>query len=184
MKYEIDKEFSFCYGHRVHNQTLNSKFSDGLCKCRHLHGHNGKLKIGLSSGVLENGMVTDFKHLDFIKEIVDDVFDHKFIVDINDPLFDDLFNNTKQHLIFSDLHGIQIGRVSKAAIDRLSSGNPAIREKLEGVVVVNFVPTSEKLCTMFGEMASNALQGLQLQHARVSYVEFWETEKSHCKVTL
>ena len=72
--FSIDKSFECCYGHRVWSQTLKPKFSlDSLCKCRHLHGHQMLLKIGLTCDELKSGMVTDFKHLNCIKKIVDDV---------------------------------------------------------------------------------------------------------------
>ena len=90
--HQIDKTFTFEYGHRVHSQVLDSKYSiDTACACRRAHGHSGKIKIGLEASELVRGMVTDFKHLNIIKKIVDDYFDHKFIIDINDPLFENMF---------------------------------------------------------------------------------------------
>jgi 6-pyruvoyltetrahydropterin/6-carboxytetrahydropterin synthase len=99
MKTTIDKSFSFCYGHRVHNQSLNTKFTennDGCLACRHLHGHEGLIKVFLEedyspeageiSNIEKTGMVTDFKHLGWFKNFLDDVLDHKMILDINDPL--------------------------------------------------------------------------------------------------
>ena len=48
MKWEISKEFDFCYGHRVWSQTLNIDFSlDACLKCRHIHGHEGKVIVYL-----------------------------------------------------------------------------------------------------------------------------------------
>jgi 6-pyruvoyltetrahydropterin/6-carboxytetrahydropterin synthase len=68
MKWSIDKQFDFCYGHRVWSQELNAEFSlDSCLACRHLHGHQGKIKIYLESDSLENGMVTDFKNLNWFK---------------------------------------------------------------------------------------------------------------------
>ncbi len=88
MKWEIAKQFDFCYGHRVWSQTLDVEFSmDSCLACRHLHGHQGRLMVYLSSDKLENGMVTDFHHLNWFKHFLDSTLDHKFIIDINDPLF-------------------------------------------------------------------------------------------------
>ena len=91
MHWKISKEFEFCYGHRVWSQTLNTEFSlDGCLKCRHLHGHQGKILVYLEASELKDGMVTDFKHLNWFKQFLDDTLDHKFILDINDPLFSTL----------------------------------------------------------------------------------------------
>ena len=66
MHWKISKEFEFCYGHRVWSQTLNTEFSlDGCLKCRHLHGHQGKILVYLEASELNDGMVTDFKHLTY-----------------------------------------------------------------------------------------------------------------------
>ena len=97
MHWKISKEFEFCYGHRVWSQTLNIDFSlDACLKCRHLHGHQGKVIVYLESNELNNSMVTDFKHLNWFKAFLDDVLDHKFILDINDPLFSTLVPNIKK----------------------------------------------------------------------------------------
>lgn len=186
--FQIDKQFDFCYGHRVHNQVLDKDLSvDGLCKCRHLHGHNGMLKIGLESQELERGMVTDFKNLECIKVLVDDILDHKFIIDINDPLFLIETGGTKEAIIWNE-HGLgtfdpeYINDSSAVTSDPVF--NEAIRDKLEGFVIVNFVPTSENLCKMFGEIASKRLKAITGNRVKVSYIDFWETPKSHCRFTI
>ena len=97
MYWKISKEFDFCYGHRVWSQTLNTEFSlDGCLKCRHLHGHQGKILVYLEASELKDGMVTDFKHLNWFKQFIDDVLDHKFILDVNDPLFSTLLPLVKK----------------------------------------------------------------------------------------
>lgn len=190
--FEIDKQFDFCYGHRVHNQELDKELSvDGLCKCRHLHGHNGMLKIGLKAKELERGMVTDFKNLECIKVLVDDILDHKFIVDINDPLFNALFNDSDNAILWDEygLGGIDPGYINTVLLDLKHDGYvpeflQATRDKLEGVVVVDFVPTSENLCKMFANVAQARLAKLFGDRVQISYVDFWETPKSHCRYTL
>lgn len=189
--FEIDKQFDFCYGHRVHNQELDKDLSvDGLCKCRHLHGHNGCLKIGLRAESLERGMVTDFKNLECIKVLVDDILDHKFIVDIKDPLFDELFNDSAGDVVWDD-YGL--GAIPQEFIDNIclelehedfcEAFVQATRDKLQGVVVVDFVPTSENLCKIFAEVAQKRLQRIFGDRVKISYVDFWETPKSHCRYT-
>lgn len=185
--YAIDKQFDFCYGHRVHNQVLDAELSvDGKCKCRHLHGHNGKLKIGLASLELERGMVTDFKNLECIKVLVDDILDHKFIIDINDPLFEDITGTPKNEVIYPEYDiGVINPDFINLKVDQTERPlKEAMRDKLEGFVIVKFVPTSENLCRMFAEVAQKRLSKICRDRVSVSYVDFWETPKSHCRYVL
>ena len=95
MSWTIDKQFSFCYGHRVWSQLLDEDYcatGDTHCKCRFTHGHEGLVHIFLSADDLERGMVTDFKHLGWMKNFLDDNLDHKFIIDRNDPIFMQIIN--------------------------------------------------------------------------------------------
>lgn len=184
--FKIDKSFECCYGHRVYNQTLDKKYSlDNNCVCRHLHGHQMLLKIGLSSTELNGGMVTDFKHLNCIKKFIDEVIDHKFIMDINDPLFSNLFAEIK---LDSDLkwNHTKDDKRTYATVNFANFTNveSCVFEKLDGLVVVDFVPTSENLCKFFAQIAEDALIGLLGNRVRLDYVEFWETPKSHCKYEL
>ena len=53
--YEVTRVIDFCYGHRLLNYAG---------KCRHLHGHNGRLEITLSASALDDrGMVLDFTQI-------------------------------------------------------------------------------------------------------------------------
>ncbi|MCT7911006.1 6-carboxytetrahydropterin synthase [Arcobacter lacus] len=168
MKWEISKEFDFCYGHRVWSQTLNIDFSlDACLKCRHLHGHQGKVIVYLESNELNNSMVTDFKHLNWFKAFLDDVLDHKFILDINDPLFSTLVPNVKKE----DLIKFDEGYFS---INLTNFKNEEL-ELYESYVVVDFVPTSENLSAWFLKIVQEKMNGLNI---KVSKIEFLETPKS------
>lgn len=77
--HQVTKIIHFCYGHRLLNY-------EG--KCRHLHGHNGKVEIQLTRERLdERGMVVDF---DEIKQVVqtwlDAELDHKMLLNRADPI--------------------------------------------------------------------------------------------------
>lgn len=168
MKWEISKEFDFCYGHRVWSQTLNIDFSlDACLKCRHLHGHQGKVIVYLESNELNNSMVTDFKHLNWFKAFLDNVLDHKFILDINDPLFSTLVPNIKKE----DLIKFDEGYFS---INLTNFKNEEL-ELYESYVVVDFVPTSENLSAWFLKIVQEKMNGLNI---KVSKIEFLETPKS------
>ena len=195
-KWTIDKQFDFCFGHRVWSQDLNTKYSlDGCLACRHLHGHQGKVKLFLAANELQKGMVTDFKHTNIFKKWLDDIMDHKFIIDINDPLFENLAGdillttdnnlpwyenlmvdyNSEYDYARPDLDHIT-NILSKLNIS--DAQKQALFEKYEGLIIVNFVPTSENLCKWWFEVANKMLKELGID---VVAVEYWETPKSHCK---
>ncbi len=171
MTWEISKAFDFCYGHRVWSQELNPEFSlDPCLKCRHLHGHQGKVVITLKSSQLHNGMVTDFKHLNWFKQFLDDVLDHKFIIDINDPLFDTLLPHYKKEELISHPQGFYTPDLTK-----IKNEPSHIHEMYEGYVIVDFVPTSENLSAWFLQITQNKMSEIDI---KVSSVEFQETPKS------
>ncbi|MDD3462528.1 MAG: 6-carboxytetrahydropterin synthase [Sulfurospirillaceae bacterium] len=172
MIWEISKEFDFCYGHRVWSQVLDGEFSlDPCLKCRHLHGHQGKIIIHLQSSVLKNGMVTDFNHLNWFKLFLDATLDHKFIIDINDPLFETLLPHyaNKKGLI-SHESGYQTPDLT-----RLKDEPMHLLELYESYVIVDFVPTSENISTWLMKIIQEKMQKMSVI---VSHVEFLETPKS------
>jgi 6-pyruvoyltetrahydropterin/6-carboxytetrahydropterin synthase len=77
--HRVTKLIDFCYGHRLLNY-------DG--KCRHLHGHNGRLEVDLESSALDRlGMVVDFSIVrDVIRTFVDDNLDHRMLLCRSDPI--------------------------------------------------------------------------------------------------
>jgi len=203
IKHTIDKSFSFCYGHRVHNQRLDTQFTDNgdaCLKCRHLHGHEGLIKVFLEEietgvNIRETGMVTDFKHLGWFKNFIDDVLDHKMILDIKDPLNQEnliwILNDDEEvdhSALIQFPEGYWIPDMSKITEsmqkwpegDIESPRNKAIREKYEGIVLVDFVPTSENIAAWLLGIAEAKM--LLLPNVKVVAVEYWETPKSHCRV--
>ena len=191
----IDKSFDYCYGHRVWSQTLDPKYSlDSCLACRHLHGHQGKVKLFLGANNLKHGMVTDFKHTNIFKKWLDNTLDHKFIIDMNDPLFEDLAGdlclseknkrtfddlmvtvNTEYNFAIPDLEQLMALNVWDELRD---DQKQAIFEKYEGIIIVDFIPTSENICKFIYEVANKMLKGLGID---VVAVEYWETPKSHCR---
>lgn len=175
MTWEISKSFDFCYGHRVWSQELNADFSlDPCLKCRHLHGHQGKVILYLKSTALTNGMVTDFKHLNWFKQFLDDVLDHKFIIDTKDPLFSTLLPHYTVDELIEHPQGFYTVDLSK-----IKNEPTHIHEMYEGYVLVDFVPTSENLSAWFLDIAQKKMKSLDIE---VSRVEFYETPKSKSMV--
>ena len=182
MTWIIDKQFDFCYGHRVWSQSLQKEFSlDECLMCRHLHGHQGRIKVFLEASELHNGMVTDFKHLNWFKRWLDDVLDHKFILDSNDPLFFDLMSHYCTDGVMDDTKFFRHAQgYWSPRLEVVADEIGAIREKYEGMVVVDFVPTSERLCAWLLDIVRNRMAPLEV---KVHSVQFWETPKSHCEVS-
>lgn len=187
--YEITKRFDFCYGHRVHNQQLNPEFSLDSCHaCRRLHGHQGEIHISLQAKVLEKGMVSDFKHLNFFKKWLDDTLDHKFIIDIKDPAKELLFPILREGAgweIGIDKYTLhQIGEREYATVSEQILNHPDLeqvtREIYEGLVFVNFVPTSENLSAWLFDIVQEKMKPLGVT---VSKVQFFETPKSSSTYT-
>ena len=77
--YSVTKEIDFCYGHRLLNY-------EG--KCKHLHGHNGRIQVELRSDTLDQReMVFDFADISrVIKTWINEVLDHTLILCEKDPM--------------------------------------------------------------------------------------------------
>lgn len=174
MTWKISKSFDFCYGHRVWSQELNPDYSlDPCLKCRHLHGHQGQVIIYLEAQKLENGMVTDFKHLNWFKAFLDDVLDHKFIIDINDPLYETLIPNVDKSSL------IEFDEDYKIIDSTIFKDDTLLLELYESYVIVDFVPTSENLSAWFLKIAQEKMNKIGI---KVASVEFAETPKSKSHV--
>lgn len=200
MKHIISKKFNFCYGHRVHNQNLNQKFTDRgntTCACRHLHGHEGLIEVFLEEiitgkNVQSTGFVTDFLHLGWFKNFLDDYLDHKMILDENDPLLayevPEIWSKGQsklfEELLIRDSKGFATVNLNKLAetlkLDLMHPFDRALLEKYEGIVFVNFVPTSENLAGWLLTIADEKMRNIE--NVKVSAIEYWETKKSHCRV--
>lgn len=172
--YTIDKTFEFCYGHRVWTQQLDGRYADDLkCACRHLHGHEAKVQVYLSAENLTNSMVTDFRHLEWLKKWLNEFVDHKFIIDEQDPLYDTLVG------VPSGTMGMKQGErsITLARLPSLTTveeGTPEY-ELLSGMLIVPFVPTSENLAKWLHTIVTFRMAPLGVKCTRV---DWWETPKS------
>jgi 6-pyruvoyltetrahydropterin/6-carboxytetrahydropterin synthase len=168
--HKIAKDFNFCFGHRVWSQVLDADFADNLqCACRHLHGHEAKVTVHLSASSLTRGMVTDFRHLEWLKKFLDTVVDHKFVIDSSDPLFTKL----TEGLLLEEVcvKGIKVGH----SLVVPSHVVGAELEYLQSFLVVDFVPTSENFSEWLFNIVERAMGPLQVE---VDAVEWWESPKS------
>jgi 6-pyruvoyltetrahydropterin/6-carboxytetrahydropterin synthase len=174
MTWIIDKTFEFCYGHRVHTQTLNGEYAADLkCACRHLHGHEGKMQVHLTAPQLDHtGMVTDFRHLEWLKKWINTFIDHQFIIDKNDPLYGKIIGDR-------GLVPVLVPETDFVAgwhldLTDLEPNTPEY-EYYEGFMVVDFVPTSEKLSEWMANLVEVKMKKLGVT---VDNIEWWETPKS------
>ena len=79
MSFTVVREINFSYGHRLLNY-------EG--KCRHLHGHNGRLEIHMEADRLDaRGMVMDFGDIKkLVADWIDREIDHKMLLCKDDPI--------------------------------------------------------------------------------------------------
>lgn len=199
-KWTIDKQFSFCYGHRVWSQKLIGDYcesGDDCCKCRHLHGHEGLVHVFLEGEELERGMVTDFKHLGWLKNFLDDNLDHKFILDMNDPFFPSIANlhvvpgiSEENELTFKPTVALNTSDAETLtgkpvyvpgtdflagwALDVSDLSGPE-EEFYEGFFFVNFVPTSENFSRWLFQCVETKMDAIGIKTARI---DWFETPKS------
>lgn len=77
--FRVTQEIDFCYGHRLLNYPG---------KCRHLHGHNGRVLIALEGERLDSrGMLVDFGDIKrSIRTWIDNELDHRMILHADDPI--------------------------------------------------------------------------------------------------
>jgi 6-pyruvoyltetrahydropterin/6-carboxytetrahydropterin synthase len=77
--FKVTKHIEFCYGHRLLNY-------EG--KCRHLHGHNGRVEVDIETDKLDTrGMVHDFSDIkEEIKNWIDEALDHRMLLHKDDPI--------------------------------------------------------------------------------------------------
>jgi 6-pyruvoyltetrahydropterin/6-carboxytetrahydropterin synthase len=76
--FRVTREIDFCYGHRLLNY-------EG--KCRHLHGHNGRVWITIEAADLDaRGMVRDFSEIKHaVSRWIEEQLDHRMILRRDDP---------------------------------------------------------------------------------------------------
>jgi 6-pyruvoyltetrahydropterin/6-carboxytetrahydropterin synthase len=188
--HRITKQFDLCYGHRVWNQSLDEDLSCGVpCACRHLHGHQGSVLVSLDASKLEAGMVTDFHHLNWFKKFLDSYLDHKMILDVNDPgLQGLLYGLYTQPSGAGWIHEKLAGKKNKNCEIRYpdlgyvhDNYKKENHDMILGLVLVNFVPTSENLSKFLYEVVNYRMteeSAFLKGRVKVTSVLFCETPKS------
>ena len=178
MSWIIDKTFEFCYGHRVWTQKLHGEYAADLkCACRHLHGHEGKMQVYLtnatdSSKLDLTGMVTDFRHTEWLKTWINKYIDHQFVIDRNDPLYDSIVGiRGLVPVLVPNTEHVAGWHLDLTGLDP----NTPEYEYYEGFMVVDFVPTSENLSAWMAKLVDVKMAPLGV---KVHHIDWWETPKS------
>jgi 6-pyruvoyltetrahydropterin/6-carboxytetrahydropterin synthase len=193
-KWSIHKTIDFCYGHRTYTQQLNGEFSSDLRQaCRHFHGHEGSINVYLEADTLDHtGMVTDFRHLEWAKKFINEHIDHQFIMDINDPLFEqfvltsynklrvdnnmtvasnkyDFYENATIALVVPETDHVVGYKPDLDWAEHLK--HTPEYEAAEGITIVDFVPTSENLSKWMAEMIQAKMSRIGVKVARLDWYE-------------
>jgi 6-pyruvoyltetrahydropterin/6-carboxytetrahydropterin synthase len=109
--------------------------------------------------------------LNWFKNFIDDTLDHKFIIDINDPLYETLLPHYKNK---QNLHTMaQNYKIPDLSIIKDKSSH--IKEMYEGFIIVDFVPTSENLSYWLLKIVQKKMSKINI---KVSHLEYFETPKS------
>ncbi|MCS6885294.1 MAG: 6-carboxytetrahydropterin synthase QueD [Acidobacteriota bacterium] len=93
--FQVTKEIDFCYGHRLRDYAK---------KCKHLHGHNGRVEITLQADSLDHrGMLVDFEDIkEGVKSWIMSELDHKLLLRKDDPLIPVLRDMNEVFLAMED----------------------------------------------------------------------------------
>jgi 6-pyruvoyltetrahydropterin/6-carboxytetrahydropterin synthase len=77
--FRVTQHIDFCYGHRLLSYTG---------KCRHLHGHNGRVVIVMEGNQLDQrGMLIDFSDIkQSLRSWIENNLDHRMILCERDPV--------------------------------------------------------------------------------------------------
>lgn len=154
----VTKSIEFDYGHRI---------PDHQSKCRNIHGHRGRVVVGVVGRVQTKGssagMVLDFAAIkNSLVELVEKPFDHKCLLYASDPLCKKLGINPQKKQFKCSGHTVY-GRVYDVASFGL------IQE-------LSVVPTAENLALLiFNELS----RVLDTKDMLVQFVRFWETPTSN-----
>ena len=182
-KWIISKEFNFCYSHRVFVQKLREDFcavGDTMCKCRFPHGHQGLVRVAVEGNELnKQRMLCDFKELGFVNDFLDGVLDHKCLVGREDPLFYQMVTSyitlTGKDIKEKPVYMRGCNTIAAHVLDTSILDECSLKEYLDGIVIVDLVPTSEALAEWIFMLTKEKLDQIDVT---ISRVDWEETPKS------
>ena len=168
-----------CYSHRVFVQKLREDFcsvGDTQCKCRFPHGHQGLVRVAVEGTELnKQKMLCDFKELGFVDDFLDGYIDHKCLVGRADPLFDMMVTNYIKETgvdvkeVPITMRGCSI--TAAHVLDVSVLDDSPLKEYLQGIVIVDIIPTSEALAEWIFTLAQEKLSQIDVTLSRVDWEE-------------
>jgi 6-pyruvoyl-tetrahydropterin synthase len=180
--YIIQKEFTADLAHRVHNQNLDSKFTENCSKklkCRGLHGHTVSILIALKADNLVKDMVLDYNELGWFKsDIIENLLDHKTLLCRDDPVFQKLFAPLAPYE-WKEKYSVPGKDVWKFMLSE--NQDPAINELLGSITILSFPSTSENLAEWIYGLVDRAIKSFNERNntkVEVESVSYMETPKS------
>ena len=188
----VEKTFEFDLAHRIHNQNLDSSFTETskpVLKCRRLHGHTAQLKIKLGADKLVDDMVIDYNEMGFIKRMVDDVLDHRTLLSSEDPLYKKVVKNIfKQYTnLISEISLFNDFKWHVRTIDTSSIEDQDIKEFLSAFVIVPFTTSSENIANWIAEVVKEHVDLYNTRNntnVKLVSVSYKETPKSEAVYTV
>jgi 6-pyruvoyltetrahydropterin/6-carboxytetrahydropterin synthase len=160
----------------VWDQELNKQFSGDTNKvCRFIHGHRAKVIVYLKSGTLANGMVTDFKHLNWFKDFLNKSLDHRLHLYHEDPIMDffkQVFDLVDVGIVPANEEG-DYDIFNSAKLFNREKDRPHIFEFIESIVMLKFNPTAENYACWFYHIIEKYMN--PIPNVWISGVDFYET---------
>lgn len=147
--YTIEKTFTGDLAHRIHNQNLDSNFTEGnskVLKCRRLHGHTFSLKVKLGSEELVDDMVLDYNEIGFVKNMINDILDHRTLLSKNDPWYEKIIQIAPEY--WNETYGplpLVNTEWDCEQVDISNIEDQDIKEFLSSFTLVPFTTSSENI---------------------------------------
>ena len=187
----VEKTFEFDLAHRIHNQNLDSSFTETskpVLKCRRLHGHTAQLKIKLGADKLVDDMVIDYNEMGFVKRMIDDVLDHRTLLSTEDPLYKKVVKNIfKQYTNIISEIALNDSEWEAQTINTFSIEDQDIKEFLSAFVMVPFTTSSENIANWIAEVVKEHVDLYNTRNntnVKLVSVSYKETPKSEAVYTV
>lgn len=148
MKFNITKRYpEICVGHRIHNAGTH---------CALLHGYARTVEVTVGTNQLdERGWVYNLGDMRFIKTILEDSWDHKFLISSDDPLLSDFKTLEQKKAISLNVMDAKLGHG----------------------------PSLEGSCLYLSDLIGPQIVTLSEGRAHLLKIEIWEKTDNRASVT-